>query len=934
MRLHIKRYTILLLAFCLQISFGQENNSSGFQPAPITSGVLDNGMHYYIMHNEEPENRASFYFAQNVGSILEDDTQQGLAHFLEHMAFNGTRHFKDKEMLEYLEKNGIKFGAEINAFTSFDETVYNINRVPVQNQQLLDSVLLAIHDWSGYLLLTDEEIDNERGVIKEEWRSRNTPRSRASDKIFKEGVLKGSKYANRMSIGKMEVVDNFHYDALRNYYSQWYRPDQQALIVVGDVDVQKMEEKIKNTFKNIPLRKNLPARGTFEVPLGNGFTYITATDKELGDPVIQYYIKHKADNSLSEVEEVQQSLQYQLVRYIFNNRLSEVSRAETSPVLSANFSVSNFVRPLDILAMGVQPKKDSLLPALEFTLAELKRFVLHGATTAELERAKAAFRTNLEAALKNIDKRNNDAYATAIYSAYFKQKEVPDYRWNLNYRLAYLDTINNENLLEYLQKYYSTGGNIVAFTGSDTVKYPAEEEVVNIVNGIKDLNPEPFKEELSDKKLINTKLAGATIINKEKVKGIKASTYTLSNGARVTLYPTDYDKEQVYFHAFSPGGKSLLPVQLLPNALITTFLASESGLGSMDKIELRKYLQGTQTSLSVELNDYEEQMGGKSTWNDVETLMKRIYLSFTGPRFDDRAMEIIKQNLETSLISKKKNVQSDFKDSLQLAQSNYSNREVLFNQQLIDNLSLETAETVYRNRITNAADFNFIFVGDFQTGKLLELVKTYIGSIPGTSLEEKALNHGMKPEKGITKVHMKRTMETPQTTVNIYFTGVMKYTAKNRLIMNIIGQLLSKRYLERIREEEGGSYGVQALGYMQHIPEDSFILNIGFSCNPEKTNQLVKIVYEDVEKLSREVDSDEFIEIKNNLKKSVAENKENNSYWMNKIVRSLKNKMPVLSEKEVLQMIDSVKEKDIKEIVQKIKEQPRVVEGILTPLIQ
>lgn len=934
MKIRMKISLILLLAFCLQTALGQQRQAPDFKPAAITSGTLDNGLQYYIMHNEEPKDRVSFYFAQNVGSILEEDSQQGLAHFLEHMAFNGTEHFQDKQMLEYLEKNGMQFGSEINAFTSFDETVYNINKVPVQNDKLLDSVFMVLYDWSGGLTLLEEEIDNERGVVREEWRSRNTPMNRATDKIFKQGILKGSKYENRFPIGLMEVVDNFEYDALRDYYRRWYRPDQQAIVVVGDIDPQEMEQKIKKQFAKIPLRDDLPKRGTFEIPQGEDFTYITATDKELGEPTIQYYIKHRADTTLNETEDLQSSLLLQIGSYILNNRLSEISREQDSPVLSSNFGLSNFVRPLDILSMSAQPKKDSLLASVRFSLLELKRFMVHGATDTELSRAKAAFKTSFEAALKNIDKRQSDSYAGEIFTAFFKNKRVGDYQWNLKYRLAYLEKIQQEDLRTHFNKYYSPKENVIAFIGSDSIEYPSEKQVIAVMKEVMETTPEAFTEEVSDKQLIEEDLAGSAIVSRNALEGLEAETITLANGARVTLYPTTYDKEQVFFQAYSPGGKSLIDKELLSNAMVATTLAGESGIGNMDKIELNKHLQGKQTSLSVEIGEYAEALGGSSTWNDVETMMKRIYLAFTKPRFDDNAFEILKQSFENALTAKKNNVKSDFQDSLQLAKSNYSSRDLLFNKQLIEELSPEKMEAVYTSRIRNAADFDFVFVGDFEKEKLLEMIQVYIGSIPGDQARDSVVNHHMKPAEGLSKVHMARKMETPQTTINILLTGTLEYNKKNNLILNVIGQLLNKRYLERIREAEGGSYGVQAYGYMQNIPEDSYGLSISFNCNPDKTDRLIAIVFEEIKNLTHQLDAEELYEIKSNLKKGVVENRENNSYWLRSITNSIKNNTSLSTEEEVLERIDAITEEEIKALATRINKNPRIVEGVLTPVME
>ena len=350
--------------FSLQL-LGQTKVSQEPKFTDMVSGQLANGMHYYIKHNEEPKGQASFYFAQNVGSILENDQQQGLAHFLEHMAFNGTENFKGKAMLKYLEKHGVTFGSEINAFTSFDETVYNINSVPVNNEQLIDSVLLVLHDWSGSLSLTDEEIDNERGVIHEEWRSSNTASSRVNIQKWTQGFLRGSKYAERLPIGKMDIVKNFKYKELRDYYKRWYRPDQQAVIVVGDIDEKVIEEKIKKTFSSIPLKPNLPERPTFEVPINKEPIYIVATDKELAEPSIEYTIK-RTTVKRSILDQMNHDVVSLLSGIILKNRFSELILNENSSAMYLGVSTSEFVRPLEVTSLTVLPKKGKLLDAFEF----------------------------------------------------------------------------------------------------------------------------------------------------------------------------------------------------------------------------------------------------------------------------------------------------------------------------------------------------------------------------------------------------------------------------------------------------------------------------------------------------------------------------------------------------------------------------------------
>ncbi|WP_417887287.1 M16 family metallopeptidase [Zunongwangia sp.] len=920
----------IFLLFVLIASFGYGQQQK-IKYADIVQGELENGMHYYIMHNEEPENRASFYFAQNVGSILENDTQQGLAHFLEHMAFNGSDNFQDKGMLEYLEKNGIKFGSEINAFTSFDETVYNINQVPVQNQKLIDSVLLVLHDWSGYLSLTDKEIDNERGVINEEWRSRNTPNYRASSKIWLEGYLKGSKYENRMAIGKMDIVNNFKYDTLRAYYKRWYRPDQQAVVIVGDVDPEEMEKKVKSVFSEIPLREDLPKRPKFDVPLNKDFIYLKATDKELGEPTVSYFIKRNTEE-LSVLEKEKQGLINGYANYILNNRLSELMVSEDSPVLNASLGIQEFVRPLEVLTLNIVPKKDSLLAALDFTLTEYNRFAKYGATEAELERTKAAFKTSFESSKKNINKRSNDSYASEIYSAFFSGEQITDYKWTLDYDISIVDKITNQDIIDYLSKYQGEIGRGVAFKGSSEHSYPNKSEVLSLVEEVTNKKLKPYSEKVFDKKLVEEDLKGARVVSKEKIKGIDGNLYTLSNGIKLAFYKTDFEKDKLYAQGFSPGGQSLITTENLPNVLVAPYLVSQSGLGSLNKIELQKLLAGKDVSVNTSINQFSEDVSGMSSTEDAEIMLQEIYLYFTAPRFDKNAFNILKQNLESNLIAKKNNVQSVFQDSLSLASTNYSDRTLIFDQSLIDSIKFDKISKIYTTRISNASDFTFVFIGDFNEENLLKLARKYLGSIP-KGKKESIVDRHMRPKKGITKVHISEDMQTPQATVSISYNGEIEYSAKNNMATYMIGELLNKRYMETIREEEGGSYGVSVGGNISRKPISNFNLNVSFNCNPDKKDKLIGIVYEEIENIMNDIDEVQLQKVKNNIKKNRKEALKDNNFWLSQIVSSLDKGEPVRTQKSFEKLVDGITVEDIQEIAKKINAEPAIVEGVLSPKV-
>ena len=508
---------------------------------------------------------------------------------------------------------------------------------------------------------------------------------------------------------------------------------------------------------------------------------------------------------------------------------------------------------------------------------------------------------------------------------------MTDYGWSLDYQLDLLDKVTNAEILNYLKRFEGKKGRGVAIVGSDSNIYPTQEEIETVLAQVAEKNLTAYEESASEKELINTSLEGSPVAKTEAIEGINANLYTLVNGLKLALYPTDFDKEQVFMTAFSPGGNSALSVEELPNTFIASYLVSQSGLGELDKIELQKLLSGTKTSLGVTIGDYSESLSGNSKTKDLETLFKQIYLQFTAPRFHAQAFEILKQNIATNLIAKQKNVSSDFQDAIQLATSGNSERAILFDQKLLDAVSLKGAEKVYRDRISNAGDFTFVFVGDFDEKELLEMATKYLGSIPGTTETEKALNHYMRPAKGTTQVHMTKEMETPQATINVIFNGDMEYSKKNNLQLYILSQLLDKRYMERIREEEGGSYGVRVGGSVNWEPTGNYDLSVSFNCNPNKADELLKIVYAELKKMETSINASELAEIKSNYKKSISESQTNNGYWLRNIANNLEKGLPVSDQTGSVALIESITAKDLMETVALINTDPAIVEGELMP---
>ncbi|RNL78027.1 insulinase family protein [Sinomicrobium pectinilyticum] len=926
--MRIRKITGLLLLVVAGLN-AQSRDKVPFDPA-VRQGVLPNGMKYYIKHNEEPKERASFYFAQNVGSVLEKESQRGLAHFLEHMAFNGLDHFPEKSMMEYLEKNGITFGSEINAFTSFDETVYNISKVPVTNEKLLDSTLLVLHDWSGYLSLTEEEIDVERGVINEEWRTGNTPGFRVAEKVYTEGVMKGSVYADRMPIGLMSVVNNFKYDELRDYYKWWYRPDQQAVIVVGDIDVDVMEAKIKEVFSPIPLKKDLPERKDFDIALDGDIHFIKSLDKEVGTTSIEFIIRNKVKD-LRGYEYLDDQLIKNVVSYILNNRYKEQTVKKECPALSVGYSYSNFVRPLDIMGLYIQPKTDMELESFEFALTELLRFVRHGVTESELQRAKLSIKNSNLSYLKNKDKISSDTYAQRLYQHYFTGNPLPDITWHVNYVADRLETITNADILDYMGTVYKEEDILMAVKGSSEKPHPGKDEFVQRFKKVTALDPEPYTDSTDDTPLIAAGLKEQPVVKTTGITGLDARQYELANGAKVVIFPTPYDKDEIYMVAYSPGGNSLLDKDLLPSAGEATGVAAQSGLGSFDAIALNKKLAGTSTSLGLSIDELSESLSGNSTKSDIEVLFQKIYLSFEAPRFEEEAYDLTLERIAKNLEQKQKNKKSILEDSMSMALTTHHKRTQLFNREYLDRVDLEKIKKVYADRFRGIDDFTFVFVGDIDEQQLLGLAQKYIGNIKAEKRTETYIDHKYRPAKGKTVVRVTEDMETPQATVNIIYKGSMPYTFENSMKVSMVGQLLQKNYHDIIREEEGGSYGVGAWASLGDIPRPQYTLSVSFDCNPDMVDRLVEVVYAEVNKLGETVDAKKLREVKESMIKGMKEAVDNNGYWINVLTSHVFYGRKIHTLEEYIETVNRISMDDIREMARTISGNADVVEGVLVP---
>ncbi len=852
----------------------------------VRYGKLDNGLTYYIRHNEQPKQRAEFHIAQAVGAILEEDHQNGLAHFLEHMAFNGTQHFPGKGIINYFESVGVNFGGNINAYTSIDETVYRLSDVPTYRAGIVDSALLVMHDWSCGLLLLDEEIDAERGVILEEWRTGRTARRR----IWKEMNAKmypGTQYAKRDVIGDTAVINNFAYQALRDYYHKWYGPDNQAIIVVGDINVDSIEAKIKALWADVPRRANYGERPIYTVNHNDKPLVAIVTDKEAeGSRVTMEY---KFDQLPEAMQGTAQEYMLNLVRELacdmLNNRFSELSQDPKASFTGAGCQYGEAAKKMDAFYGIVIPKEGRETEAFNDLLFQLEKMHRYGFTNAELERVKSEKMNSMEKYYNERNTRRNITLARECIRNFEDGESMPGAQWEYDFvqavlPLVSLETVNN------VAKALIHANPTIAISGPEKegVNIPSEETILAAIAGQSELAIEAPVEEVIDTELVKKAPHKGKIKSFRENEEIEATEWILSNGIKVVFHPTEYKADEILMQAFSKGGLSQVKTEDLPSAEVATSLIEMSGIGRFSATQLEKALTGKTVSVSAEISENVERMHGSSSIKDLETMLQLTYLYFTSPRRDEKAYETFMGIIRNQLANRDKNPKIAFSDSVQMMSTNHSPRTILFNYEMLDRVSLDKALEVYKARFANPADFTFVFVGNInpKDPKVQELICLWLGGMKTKKCKhEEVIDHHITVTMGQQKNYFSRAMETTTASNRIQYTSYdIPFTMANDLNMEMIGRILSTRYLESIREREGGSYGVGTYGYVMGLPSPRAGLLMQFDTDPKKQERLMEIIHEEVQTIIANGPlANDLQKEKESMLKDFQEDLEKNTYW-------------------------------------------------------
>jgi zinc protease len=881
----MKKLLFLLGIILLSVSsaFSQQMQELPIDPK-VKYGKLDNGLTYYIRHNELPKERADFYIAQKVGAILEEDDQNGLAHFLEHMAFNGTKHFSGNSLISWLETVGVKFGNNLNAYTSYDETVYNISNVPTIREGLIDSCLLILHDWSGYLLLGEDEINKERGVIREEMRGYMNANSRMRELILKQ-VIPGNRYAQRNIIGTEEIIMNFKPETIRAYYKKWYRPDLQGLIIIGDIDPEQIENKLKTLFADIPAPENPAERVYFEIEDNTEPLVGIATDKEATHSLLCIHFKHEplTAEQKKTIGGLLTDYFSHVVAIMTNSRIKEITQQANPPFINAAIMNGKFEDTFTEESFKglALIKGNEFEQGLKAITHELERIDKYGFTTSEYDRAKADIVSQYENSAKEVNKRQNSKYAEEYVSHFTDGGYIPGIETEYEIIKGISSQMPVEIVNQYVQELIGDLNIVITLTAPEKegVVVPKKEDLLKWFNEARTDEISPYKDNVTNEPLMTELPKGGTFVS-EKKEIFDATLLTLSNGVKVIVKPTTLKDDQILLSAFSPGGSSLFPDNEIINANLYSQISNIGGLANFSQTDLSKALAGKNVSVNPTISLQYEGFSGSSTVKDFETMLQLIYLNFTAPRADEDAYNSMVERLTGVLENMEANPDMAFNDAV--LKELYAD-QIRHKRLKADDLSKANYQTIMnwrKDRYADASDFTFIFTGNVDIETAKPLFAQYLGALPSTGRKEsfRTVDENYKQGKNVNE--FTKTMENPHSLVlDVYWTNI-EPTLKNRLEINILQQILTTIYMEEIREKESGVYWIQAVSSISDYPKGQTPLQIIFQTQPEKENYLNDIAIKELNKIAEAGPTgDYFGKAKEYLLKAQQDNEQQNEYW-------------------------------------------------------
>jgi zinc protease len=896
----------------------------------IHTGKLENGLTWYVRRNSVPSDRVELWLVVNAGSILEDEDQRGLAHFVEHMAFNGTEHFAKQELVKYLESIGMRFGADVNASTSFDETIYTLT-IPTDKPELVDKGVQILEDWAHGLTFDPEEVNKERGVVIEEWRLGRGASARMSDQQIPV-LFQGSRYAERQAIGKKEILETATPEALRRFYKDWYRPDLMAVIAVGDVEPGRMEQLIREHFSHIPAAQNPLERPLYPVPQHAETLVATATDPETTHTTVSVYTKLPAREQ-DRVGDYRQSIVEGLYHAMLNARLEEISRRPDAPFLFAGSGTGLFVRSSEMTVQQAAVREGQVETGLAALLTEIERVRRYGFTPTEVERAKKDWLLTYEQAYQERRVMPSGTLAAEYSRGFLEAEPLPGVPAELVLVRRFLPQIGVDEVNHLAEEWLRDGNRVILVQApaKPEAQPPSREALLAVFQKVRDSKIDPYVDRVQAGPLVAEAPKPGKIVQEKKIPELGVTEWKLSNGVRVILKPTSVQRDEILLTGFSPGGHSLVPDKDYPSAVFAATVMAEGGVGRFDKVTLEKALSGSTAHVEPYISQLEEGVEGTAATRDAETLFQLVYLTITQPRKDPDAFRSLQTLLRSSVQNRQAEPEAVFADRMREAMTQHHPRFRPVTPEWVEQVDLDTAERIYRDRFADAGDFTFVLVGNVAPATVKPLVLTWLGSLPATGRNETWRDVGMRPPTEVVNVRVEKGIE-PKSQVEIVFTGPAEFTRQGRHDLGALSTVLETRLREVLREDMGAVYGVSVDGDLSRRPWPSYEVNISFGCAPEKVDDLVKAVFAEISSIQTNGVPETYItQVREAERRSRELNLTDNQFWLSALELYYTEQ---LDPKDILrfdELIATITSDRMRDTARRYLDTNRYTLGVLTP---
>jgi zinc protease len=924
---------IFILLFCFVFTLPAQTDLNASVPTDpnVRIGKLSNGLTYYIRKNAKPEHKAEMRLVVNAGSILEREDQRGLAHFMEHMNFNGTKNFPKNELVAYLQSIGVSFGGDLNAYTSFDETVY-ILPVPTEKKELIDKGLLVLADWAGGATLDAKEIDKERGVVLEELRLGLGAGQRMRDKYFPK-VFAGSQYAERLPIGRKEILENFDRQTLLDFYETWYRPDLQAVVVVGDVDVDEIEAKIKAQFSGLKAKRKPEKRSKFSLPETRGTLIEIETDKETPTTNVQLLYKKPAFKT-----DTLTDLRGQLIRQFYgamlSSRLDEIRQSANSPFTGAGGGFSSLFRNTGTFQLTGNTNPQNAKATIQTLFTENRRVREFGFTKTEFERIKQNYLTNLENAFRERDKTQSFIFAGNYVSNFLTREPATSIEFDYQFGKQIVPSITLEEINALAKRTTTENNGLIVVTGpaQTDAKYPTRAEILALLKESETAKLTPYAETVTNEPLIKDLPKGAKLIAERKDDKFGITYWTLSNGVKVVLKPTDFQADEIRMYGFSPGGMSLVETEKARSGLYFNQIIGESGVKNLSKIELNKTLAGKNASASIGISELFETVNGYSTPKDFETMLQLAFVKLTDTNLDKTVFDSVIAKQKILIPTLTANPQTYFGEQIfKITTQNHPRAFDLFDVQNIERARFEDVQAIYKDRFSDDSDFTFIFVGNFEPEKVKAQIVKYLGNLPSANRRESWKDWGIKPPDGRLEKNFQKGVDD-KAAVRIIYAGATPYDKDENRNLSSLGELLTIKLTEVLREEKSGVYGVGASGRLIKIPSERYAFNIQFSCAPKNVESLIQATTDEIAKIQNgEIEENEINKVKEARLVKIEEAFKDNGYWLSAITGNLTEGRDILTLEESKTRINAVNKAELQRAAQKYLKSEQRMQFILLP---